>query len=158
MSGARDAKNSWAWFPYAAIGALGFVVLVNIGLIYAALRSNPGVAVSNDFGTSNRYDSVLDLAAKQAALGWNMEASVQQHSPALRLTGPDGSVLRHAVVTATALRPLGSLQATPLNFVLGDDGLYHTTSTLDAPGQWELRLIVTMGGESVTTTRRIVVK
>jgi nitrogen fixation protein FixH len=151
-------KTAWRWFPFASIGALGFVVVVNFGFIYAALQSNPGVATLDNFDTSNRYDLVLDRAAKQAALGWNVEASLQGQAPTLRLSGKDGAKLSHAVITGTAQRPLGPTHSMPLSFNEGEDGLYRAATSLDAPGQWELRLQIVQAGETFMATRRVMVK
>jgi nitrogen fixation protein FixH len=158
MSMTREAKSGWRWFPFASIGALFFVVVVNFGMIYAALHTFPGEYTTANFDTSNRYDQVLDLAARQAALGWTVDASAQSHSPVLRLTGRDGTPLHNAMVSGTALRPLGPRNETQLSFTEGEDGLFHAGTVLNEPGQWDLRLQVAVGGESEAVTRRILVK
>ena len=52
--------SHWKLFPLAIIAGLGVVVLVNVGMVYAALHSFPGKAGDEDFALSNRYDAVLD--------------------------------------------------------------------------------------------------
>ncbi len=151
-------KTAWRWFPFASIAALGVVVVVNFGFIYVALNSNPGLATKDNFDTSNRYDEVLDRAAKQSALGWGVAASLQGHAPTLELTDKSGHRLRHASVTGIAQRPLGPVQPVVLNFNEGEDGLYRAAATLDQPGQWELRLDVVQNGETYVATRRVQVR
>jgi nitrogen fixation protein FixH len=151
-------KTAWRWFPFASIGALGLVVVVNFGFIYAALKSNPGQATLDNFDTSNRYDQVLDRAAKQAALGWSVAATLQGNAPTLELTDNVGHRLHNATITGIAQRPLGPVKPLALTFHEGEDGLYRAAAALDQPGQWELRLQVVQNSESFTATRRVLVK
>jgi nitrogen fixation protein FixH len=44
----RDAGNgtsAWRFYPLALIGALGFVILVNVAMAYTAIKTFPGDAV-----------------------------------------------------------------------------------------------------------------
>jgi nitrogen fixation protein FixH len=148
----------WRFFPLAAIAALGVVVAVNGVLAWAALSSFPGLAVEDDFATSNRYDRILDRASRQAALGWTVEAGAEAGAPVLRLARPDGAPLDGAAIIATAQRPLGPPETAQTGFTGEGGGRYRAAEALGRPGQWELLLSITLDGQTLTATRRIVVK
>ena len=89
----RDSP--WRWFPLALMAGLGAVVLVNAGMVFAALQSFPGKAGSEDFELSNRYDSVLQRSERDAALGWTVKASTDKaRVPVVVLIQRDGTPLR----------------------------------------------------------------
>ena len=101
--------SHWKLFPLAIIAGLGVVVLVNVGMVYAALHSFPGKAGDEDFALSNRYDAVLEREQREASLGWTVVARTDVGGvPEITLADRDGSPLRGAVVAATAERPLGA--------------------------------------------------
>ena len=52
-------RSMWRFFPLAVVAGLGIVVVVNAGMIYAALSTFPGQAGEGDFALSNHYDCLL---------------------------------------------------------------------------------------------------
>lgn len=154
----RENITGWRWFPHASIGSLALVVVVNAGLIWAALGTDPGEATKDDFGTSNRYDSVLALAAKQAELHWRLDTEARSGHPVLHLAGPDGRTLDQAVITGVAQRPLGADISSKLTFTQAPDGAYVAAEALDGIGQWEMRLVIQHGTDRMAVTRRLIVK
>ncbi len=151
-------RSGWRWFPHASVAALGVVVIVNVGLTWAALGTYPGEATKDDFGTSNRYNAVLALAAKEAALGWKVDATAEAGHAVLRLFGPDGRPLEATLVSGVAERPLGADVSLPLTFRRGPDGAYVASEALEGKGQWELRLSVERGADHLQATRRIIIR
>jgi nitrogen fixation protein FixH len=153
-----EMRSPWRFFPYASVAALGLVVVVNGYMAWSALSTFPGNAVVDDFGTSNRYDKVLETAERQAALGWVVTATLEGGRPVLRLAGHDGAPLTRATVTATVQRPLGPPEQSNPVFADQGGGLYRSDVALPEQGQWELRLRIEQGGHSYTATRRVVLK
>ncbi len=151
-------RSLWRMFPLAVTLSLGFVVVVNSILAWAAISSYPGDAVQDDFGTSNRYDQVLEKATRQAALGWGVQASTESGRPVLVLNGPDGKPLEHASITATALRPLGPPQTMHPTFVEAGPGIYRADEVLPQQGNWDLMLRVAVDGKTLSATRRVLLK
>jgi nitrogen fixation protein FixH len=134
------------------------VVVVNAGMVYAALHSFPGKAGDEDFALSNRYDAVLEREQQEIALGWTVVAEADASGLAeVRLTGRDGSPLRGASVAASAERPLGARQTRVLAFHETDAGRYVADAALPEPGQWELTLSASFGGRDIAATRRVIV-
>jgi nitrogen fixation protein FixH len=155
---ATNPRSAWRFFPHALIAGLGVVVLVNIGMVWAALRTFPGVAALDVFDASNGYDEVLAQAAREAALGWSVQPQGEALTPALTLADRDGQPLTGATLTAQARRPLGPDMRTAVVFEEAGPGRYVATAPLPAEGQWELRLTVEHVGQTLHATRRIVAK
>lgn len=157
--GAPGGHSSWRWFPWAVAGAMGLVIAVNVGMVYAALHTFPGQAGSDGFDLSNRYDQVIERTQAQAALGWTVAAEVDaQHRPVLVLQDRAGAPLSGAMVHATAERPVGPERNTALAFRETAPGHYVANTALDEQGQWDLLLSADAHGQDLTTTRRIVVR
>ena len=92
MSRAVPARQlPWRWFPAAMLGSIAVVFAVNGAMIYAAVSTFPGQAGEDGFDLSNAYARVLDAAARQAALGWQLalEPDAGGHVVA-RVTGGGG--------------------------------------------------------------------
>jgi nitrogen fixation protein FixH len=151
-------RNSpWGWFPLAVIAGLGIVVLVNAGMVFAALHSFPGQAGSEDFALSNHYDAVLQRAAQDAALGWTVKASTDgTNMPVVMLTRRDGTPLQGATLEGVAERPLGATETRHLEFHETQTGRYVADSVLPAQGQWELTLSASAGDNQIAVTRRVI--
>ena len=107
--------SDWKWFPVGLLGALAVVFAVNGYLVYAALSTFPGEAGQDGFDLSNAYGRVLDLSARQTALGWHVrvEAGADGHAVVVT-TDKAGRPLQGARVQARAERPVGPKQETAL--------------------------------------------
>jgi nitrogen fixation protein FixH len=150
-------RSPWRWFPWALIGALGVVIVVNFGMVWAALHTFPGVAQTDVFDESNKYDAVLAEAKKEAALGWTVKAAATETWATVSLTDRAGAPMTGVQVTATALRPLGPDHSAALTFREVSPGTYHAETAL-GNGQWDLRVTIATGGKTLHTTRRVVVQ
>ncbi len=157
--GATVARRStWRWFPWAVALSLLVVIIVNVGMMWAALSTFPGTAGADGFDLSNHYDHVLDQVAQQAALGWTVQASVDAEAhPRITLTDRAGAPLEGARIQARAERPIGSAEATVLTFRISDDRTYRAVQALSRPGQWDLLISADVEGRTVNTTRRVIV-
>jgi nitrogen fixation protein FixH len=152
-------RNSpWRWFPLALMAGLGAVMLVNAGMVFAALKSFPGKAGSEDFELSNRYDTVLQRSERDAALGWTVQASTDKAGlPVVVLTRRDGAPLQGALLEGVAGRPLGPAETQHLTFHESAVGRYVADAALPEQGQWELTLSASDGGSQIAATRRVIV-
>ena len=151
-------RSLWRYFPLAIVGGLGLVVVVNAGMVYAALHSFPGKAGDEDFALSNRYDAVLEREQQEIALGWTVVARTDVGGvPEITLADRDGSPLRGAVVAATAERPLGAPERRALVFHEAEHGRYVADASLPEAGQWELTVSASFGGRDIAATRRVIV-
>ena len=154
----NEQNSAWRWFPIASLAALGLVVIVNAGMIYTALHTFPGENVHGGFETSNNYEEILDTAAQQAALGWNVDAKTDGGHAVLNVTGRDGQPLANPMVQATAHRPVGPSMTTDLVFDADAGSQFHSEQALPQAGQWDLTILVASGADKYTVTRRVLVK
>lgn len=150
--------SAWRLYPWAVVAAMAVVVVVNGGMVWSSLATFPGIAASDAFDHSNHYDDVLAVARRQAALGWHLQAGEDAGRAVLTLADRDGQPLSGAQIVATARRPLGADQATPLSFREVAPGRYMADATLPAVGQWDLLLAVSHGSDSLHATPRLVVR
>ena len=148
-------RSGWRWFPWAMVGCLLVVVGVNGVLAWAALSSFPGKAVDDDFGTSNRYDKILEQAERQVALGWTMSVALDAGHPVLTVTAKDGTPLDGAVIMSVTRRPLGPPQTMTQHFQAIGPGRYRADTALAQPGHWDMMLRVTAQGQNFAATRRL---
>jgi nitrogen fixation protein FixH len=151
-------RSAWRFFPWAVAGAFAVVFMVNGGMVWSAIATFPGVATTDDFGHSNRYDAVLAAAAREAALGWQVRTSIDDARAVLVLTGRDGQPLTGARIVAIARRPLGPDAATPLAFREVSPGRYMADRALGAAGQWELLLSITRGADMLHAAPRLMLR
>lgn len=158
MHGPAPRRGSaWRWFPLALIAVMSVVFAVNGIMVWCALGTFPGQAGSDGFDLSNHYDRVLETVQREAALGWQIRATTDAAGrPELRLTDRAGMPLRGAQVVATAERPLGPRETTPLVFRDDGTGRYVADAVLAAQGQWELQLTASANGQTLVSTRRVV--
>jgi nitrogen fixation protein FixH len=155
----RPGRSLWRLFPLAVVVAMGVVVAVNGGLVYAALHSFPGKTGDEGFALSNHYDAVLDEAQREAALGWTLQARADDVGhPVVTLTERDGSPLRGATVTASAERPLGAQQTRRLVFRESAAGRYVGDVALAPAGQWDRTGSASTGVHDMAVTRRVIVR
>ncbi len=157
-SAAAPHRSTWRWFPWAVALSLLVVIIVNVGMMWAALSTFPGTAGADGFDLSNHYDHVLDQVAHQATLGWAVQASVDAEAhPRIALTDRAGVPLVGARIQARAERPIGPAEATVLTFQAAGDGVYRAAQSLPTPGQWDLLISAGVEGRTVNTTRRVIV-
>ncbi len=153
-----DGRSAWRWFPWAVAGIMGIVIAANVGLVFTAMRSFPGAAEGNGFTLSNEYNQVLKDEAKQEALGWTLAIALDAtQRPTLTLTDHAGHALDQASVQASAARPLGPPQTTPLGMHAVGTGRYLSELAL-ARGQWDVTLRVQHGNDVVRAVRRLIVR
>jgi nitrogen fixation protein FixH len=149
MTALRAPKSAWRLFPLALILWLCVVAAVNIVMITDAIGSFPGLAAKNEFSISNNYDKILEVSARQSALGWQVTAGLDGMRPVIQVMDRASAPLTTAIVTASAQRPLGPPQT--LELIAGE-------TTLPAPGPWDLTIRVRQGEQTLAVTRRVVAK
>ena len=158
MSDRQPARRGgWDRFPFWFILCMGTVMAVNARFIAIAYQSFPGAATSDDFDTSNNYNQVLEAAQKQALLGWQVGTDVAHPFPAIMLADRTGQPLTGVAVEAIARHPVGDAPDQALSIFEASPGRYQWRETL-APGQWDLLLRLTRGGQKMRIERRILVE
>lgn len=149
-------RSGWRFFPYYVAAALAFVVTVNVAMAVTAVRTFPGLAADDVFDRSNAYDQVLDEAAKQNALGWDVQGGIEGGRYVVMLRDRTGKPIEGVRLTALAERPVGTAANLQLNFRATTPGRYVADRDFGMAGQWEVRLAAASGQVTYRTTRRVV--
>jgi len=140
MSNPHDSRRS-AWIPWVFVGGMGVVVVVNALFVWLSLSTFTGTTVPRAFERGRHYDLVLAEAARQAALGWQVEVSFSGRRLWVTARDADGRPLLAAVEGALH-RPLQDL-AVPVGFSAVGAGRWAGEANIPLPGQWEARLVLT---------------
>lgn len=125
-------------------GGFGIVIAVNLTMATMAVESFHGTVVDNSYVASQSYNGWLKQAAASKALGWQAIARRREDGRILLETP---GVPADAQVSATAERPLGMREETPLTFRAAEDGGWISNETL-APGRWRMRTAIRAGGHA----------
>ena len=132
-------KGPLTGWHFTAIIVSFFAVVITVNLIMARYASSTfgGVVVENSYVASQNFNTWLDAAERQKALGWAAKVQRQPDNRiAITLTGvPETGV----VVTGVARHPLGRQPDQALRFTAQGKGVFVSDAAL-APGRWTLRM------------------
>lgn len=132
------------------ISFFGVVVAVNFTMATLASRSFGGQVVDNSYVASQKFNTWLDEAEKEKALGWTVQASRRSDNRiTVAFAGADG-----AAITATARHPLGLEKSKDFTFERGADGTYVSREAL-AAGRWRLRIEVAADSQRFRTEQDV---
>jgi nitrogen fixation protein FixH len=139
------ATSTFTGRRMAAIFVGGFAVVIAVNLLMAsiAVGSFHGTVVDNSYAASQSYNGWLKQAAASRVLGWQAVPHRREdgHVVVEALGVPAG-----AGMTATAERPLGARDDTPLTFTDQGGGRWISNETV-APGRWQVRIAIRAGNE-----------
>ncbi|MDE2583202.1 MAG: FixH family protein [Rhodospirillales bacterium] len=154
----RGPRSAWDWFPWAVAASLAVVILVNAGMIWAALATFPGQAGEDGFDLSNSFNEMLRAAAQQKALGWHVTLGVDPAGHlGVALAGPDGRPLPGAAVRAVAERPVGPRDTRHLALPAQPGGGFRAAQPL-ARGRWMVALTIRAAGHLYAIDRQLIVE
>lgn len=155
MTDAAEPRRS-AWIPWVFVGGMSIVVAVNMVFVFFALTTFTGTTVPHAFERGRQYDLVMAEAARQAALGWQVEVALAGTRLTVTAHDAEGRPLT-ATVEGALHRPLQAL-ALPVGFQPVGGGRWAGAADIPLPGQWEARITVTApDGTHKDVTRRLFV-
>jgi nitrogen fixation protein FixH len=132
-----DARRS-RWIPWAFVGGMLLVVVVNGIMAYYAVSTFTGVTVTRSYERGRGYEQVLAEAARQDALGWKADVTLGGGLLAVSAADRDGRPLPGRI-EGVLLRPLEGLEL-PLDFTARGTGRWVAEAAPPQRGQWEARL------------------
>jgi nitrogen fixation protein FixH len=148
--------NRSRWIPWAFVGGMTLVVVVNLVMVYYAVSTFTGVTVPRSYERGRGYDEVLAEAARQDALGWQAEVTLAGGAIGVAVTDREGRPVPGRV-EGVLLRPLEGLEL-PLAFATRGAGHWAAETLPPQRGQWEARLtLYGPGGTPFDIRRRVVV-
>ncbi len=134
------------------VSFFGVVIAVNLVMATLASRTFGGLVVQNSYVESQRFNSYLEAARQDEALGWTLAtARLPDGRLALRLADERG-IIEDAEITALARHPLGRAQEHDLRFAALGEGRYESREALPA-GRWIVHVEARAAGGMI---RRIV--
>lgn len=123
------------------VGFFGFVAAVNFTMAKYASSTFGGVVVENSYVASQEFNTWLENAEIQEALGWEI-ASTWRADRRVEVTA--GNVPAGASLTANARHPLGRAAEQPLTMIVQPDGGFVSEQVLPE-GRWNIELQMTAG-------------
>lgn len=162
MSKSKRA-DGW-WYPWIFVAGFGVIIAVNGILAYFAVNTWTGLETERPFQAGQEYNTTLAQKSAQATLAWQvrpvLEATPTAQAPhagnmRLTFTESDGRAIENLVIEALAVRPTNEGYDQKLDFVAQGQGVYVAPIDLPLPGQWELRITATRGGDVFKMRPRI---
>ena len=125
------------------VGGFGIVIAVNFYMASLAVGGFHGIVVDNSYVASQQFNSWLDEAEADRALGWQ---AVAERGPSGRIRVMTSAVPEGAVLTAELRRPIGAHEFASVAFAAQGEGEFISLSQVPA-GRWTMRLTITADGE-----------
>jgi nitrogen fixation protein FixH len=119
------------------VAFFGVVITVNLVMARYASSTFGGIVVENSYVASQEFNTWLDAAEADRALGWQAKLARRDDGRVVLLLdgAPPG-----VEVSAQARHPLGRLPDESLTFAAeGEEGRYVSREALP-PGRWTLRI------------------
>jgi nitrogen fixation protein FixH len=126
------------------VAFFGVVMAVNFTMARFASSTFGGVVVENSYVASQNFNTWLEAARQQDALGWTARlARLPDDRIALRL---DGTQSKELAVSAVARHPLGRAPDQALQLVRASDGTFVSSAPL-VQGRWLVRIEARANGK-----------
>jgi nitrogen fixation protein FixH len=151
--------NAARLWPLAIVGVLAITVGANAVLLYQAGDREAAVVEPDYYRKAVAWDSTLAQQAKNAALGWRLDAAFgapgRDGTPlTARLTDARGRALADAAITVEAIHNAEGSRRLHAVLRPAPSGAYAALLPLAHRGLWELRFEAARGGERFTATLR----
>lgn len=124
------------WHALAIFGGAFTVIIgVNIALAVNAVRTFPGLETDNSYVASQTFDQ---RRAAQEALGWTIDARLDEGKLTLSITDEDGRPVQAGKLTATVGRPTNTTEDRVPEFAF--NGHAYVAYEDLRPGNWDVWL------------------
>lgn len=124
-------------FTAILVAFFAVVIAVNVLMARAASATFGGVVVDNSYVASQRFNSWLDEAAREKALGWT--ATARRIGESRIEVALNDAPENNLTLRAIARHPLGQAPDQTLQFARQSDGTFVSLVSIPA-GRWRLRL------------------
>ncbi|MCW9040013.1 MAG: FixH family protein [Rhodospirillales bacterium] len=165
----NNRKPGW-WYPWIFVGGMTIVVVVNGIMIYFALSTFTGLETKNYYEKGLAYNTNIEAARLQAAMGWQASVAYLPSSDAtvatpeareglLEVTFRDrgSNPISGLKVDAKILRPTIEGFDQEVTFAERGEGRYGVVLKLPQAGQWEVRVVARGGEMPYQHSQRIVI-
>jgi len=147
----HDPRRS-RWIPWVFVGGMLLVLVVNLGMVAAALTTFTGVTTGRAYDKGRAYNHVLEEAARQDALGWRATVAMEARTLHLAVLDRAGQPVP-GLVAGVLRRPMDGLEL-PLALAGGVADVAAVPA-----GLWEARLTLTDAeGHRLDIRQRVVLR
>ncbi|NCA69073.1 MAG: nitrogen fixation protein FixH [Sphingobacteriia bacterium] len=159
----RTSPTSALQSPWvqAWIGLILVVLIVNLTMIYLAIRTNPGLVNANYYERGQDYERTM-LSRRERDPGWLMQADIPPVPVAgepvpirLFLVDHAGQPVDVEAVTFHAYRPSDVARDFSEPMVREGKGRYLVETSFPLIGIWDTLIAVTQADEEYSVTERI---
>ena len=151
--------RSTRFIPWVFVIGMLIVVAVNGALIYFAATTWSGIAVDKSYERGLAYNQAIAAQAKEAALGWTVDARLQTDGAETRLvvkaSGRDGGPLTDLQVDVVIERPLGAPETRHVSLSPVERGIYAALLPSLDNGQWDAHVSAARADERLHVTQRL---
>lgn len=153
-------KRGMQW-PIAVAVVLALTVIGDVTVAVIASRDEAFAVEPDFYQKAVNFDDEMALRAASRTLGWRLEPSLQLGHPgtpgrvSIMLRDSAGAPVSGAHVALLAMH--NARASHQLNATLTDlgGGAYEAPLSAERPGEWELRFMVTRGGDRFAVRDRI---
>lgn len=139
-------------FTLIMIAFFGVVIAVNLFMARMASATFGGVVVENSYVASQKFNTWLDEARAEKALGWS--AAFERLGDGRVKVVMTGAPAEGLALSALARHPLGRAPDQALGFVRQADGSFVSDRSLPA-GRWRVRLEAATGEQRWRTEQDV---
>lgn len=132
------------------VAAFGLIIGVNLVLAWSAVKTFPGLEVSNSYVASQEFDV---RRAAQEALGWNVRADHAEGQLRLSIVDAAGAPVVVQSLTATVGRATHVYDDQEPDFAF--DGAAYVAPVVLGDGNWNIRMLA-VAQNGTEFTQRVV--
>jgi len=140
----------------ALVAFFGFVMLVNIVMVRAAITTFGGVDTPSSYQAGLAFKAEEAKAAAQVARNWTVEARIAPtadgNALSFEVRDAAGRPVTGADVVARLAHPIDERRDVPVVVLEAGAGVYSGRVAAD-PGQWTLDIAIAKGGERLFRSR-----
>ncbi|MFT4959968.1 MAG: nitrogen fixation protein FixH [Paracoccaceae bacterium] len=118
------------------VGAFAVIIGVNLVLAFQAVKTFPGLEVSNSYVASQEFNT---RKSGQLSLGWSVRADARDGLVILSITDKDGAPVEVAKLSATVGRATHVRDDIAPEFVF--DGVAYVAPAELGKGNWNIRMV-----------------
>ncbi|WP_028877882.1 FixH family protein [Terasakiella pusilla] len=162
----KQRKPGW-WYPWIFVGFFAVIVTVNGIMIFFAYDSWTGLETKDHYLKGLAYDTNVEAARAQEALGWEVKLDVttlesrdKERRIAYQVTFKDhnGKPVDALKAHTFFVRPTSEGVDVDGPATVVEPGVLSGELTLSVPGQWDVRVHADSMGRKYQLVERVVVQ
>lgn len=158
MTSQAEPRPSDKWIPWYIVLFFVFLSFVFGGFAYVAQKTHTGLVTDEAYKKGLAYNSVIEKARAQDALGFKSDSRMVNDALRFTLTDRAGRAVIASKVTIWFFRPTQAKADVHGVMTLAQGGGYELTPQLPAKGLWEVRIHAETDEGPYQTSKRMVIE